>query len=190
MAGNWGIISNWMTQYGDQITRTITGMIGDSDAAQDIAQETFIRAYNSLDNFTHKSAPYTYLYRIAYNLVIDYKRVQSRKKIQEIREQRYDGTYLLDSLETIDSDFIPETKVLHNEKIAAVRKAVQFLPAKFLHPTALYYLADLGVAEIAEILNISSGTIKSRLYRARKRLEILLKDVQDHHDGVSVRVRR
>jgi len=81
MVDDWDIINNWMNTYGDQISRTITGMTGDSDAAQDIAQETFIRAYNSMDNFNHNSSPYTYLYRIAYNLVVDYKRTQKRRKI-------------------------------------------------------------------------------------------------------------
>jgi RNA polymerase sigma-70 factor, ECF subfamily len=189
MVDNWDIIHDWMQKYGDQITRTIAGMIYDSEAAQDIAQETFIRAYNSLDNFNNKSTPYTYLCRIAYNQVIDYKRAQKRRKIREVREQRYDGTSLLDDLESRDSESHPEKNHLRNEKIAEVRAAMHALPAKFRDTAVLYYLSELGVSEIAEITNKSPGTIKSRLFRARNKLEVLLKDIQEPHDDKRVKVR-
>ena len=96
----------------------------------------------------------------------------------------------MDSIESNGTDFIPEANLLRNEKIAEVRHAMQSLPEKFRHPAALFYLSDLAVAEISEVMNISPGTVKSRLYRARKRLEILLKDIQEYHDGVSGGVRR
>jgi len=117
--------------------------------------------------------------------VIDYKRIQKRRETREIREHRYDGTSLLDSIESNGASFNPEAQLLHNEKIAEVRHAMQSLPAKFQHPAALFYISDLAVAEISEVMNISPGTVKSRLYRARKRLEVLLKDMQEHYDEVS-----
>lgn len=173
----WQIIDNWMKAHGTRLTRVIAGMTGDAEAAQDIAQETFIRAYHGLDAFNGKSSPYTYLYRIAGNLVIDYKRARKRRLRRERGLETFseDGEKsLLDTIPSSDTSSHPEASAIAGEKIAEVRKALAELPEPYRQTAVFYYLADLSISEISKTIGLSEGTVKSRLFRARKSLSRLL----------------
>jgi RNA polymerase sigma-70 factor, ECF subfamily len=177
----WQIIDNWMKAHGTRLTRVIAGMTGDAEAAQDIAQETFIRAYHGLDAFNGKSSPYTYLYRIAGNLVIDYKRAQKRRLRRERGLETFGGEgdvegeqSLLDTIPSRDASSHPEASAIAGEQIAEVRKALAELPEPYQQTAVFYYLADLSISEISKTIGLSEGTVKSRLFRARKSLSRLL----------------
>lgn len=161
MDSNWDTIALWMHDHGDRLARTLTVMIGDTEDAQDIVQEVFIRAYRALDSYRGTGSPYTYLYSIALNLV----RSQWRRRARRPRDVEYDdhaspGYYPG-----------PESTALSNEQAEMVTKGVRKLSPKLREVVSLFYLSGMSVEDMGEVLGIRTGTVKSRLFRAREELK-------------------
>lgn len=130
--------------------------MGDTMLSDDLAQETFIKLYYSIKQFKGLSNFSTYLYRIAYNVFQDHLR---RNKITE------------------DADAIPEQSMSHNNDVAMdINKALQHLSQPERIAVTLYYIEDRKVDDIAQILQLPTGTIKSHLSRARTKLAKFLKN--------------
>ena len=151
-----------MEQYGDGIKRICCVYLRDLSAAEDAAQETFIKAYDHIepllgDEIMNERA---WLSRIAINTCKDMLRsswmrhIDRRKAIEELPLCVYPG----------------------HEDSLAITQAIAALPVKLKEIVLLHYYQGLGIAEIAQLLGLPEGTISSRLSRARKKLEILLKE--------------
>jgi RNA polymerase sigma-70 factor (ECF subfamily) len=145
-------------------------MVKNHDAADDIAQDTFIKAYSSIKSFKLGYAFYTWLYRICMNLSINYLK---RQKFMISESQFEEETSPLER-EAADGD--PLSLLVKKEQEKKIEQAIDLLPPKYRTVFVLRVYEDLSYEEIAQVLKISLGTVMSRLFRARGRLQGLLKD--------------
>lgn len=149
-----------------RILRMVVGMTGDLDVAMDIVQESFIRAYHALDRFEDGQPFYPWLSTIATNLTLNHLRKSKRQ------------TSLDDSYhEQADPAPDPLEKLQTEENERRFMAAVQKLPEEYRTVFVLRTFEQLSYDEIAARLNISMGTVDSRLYRARRRLMDELKEL-------------
>ena len=139
---------------------------GDSELSDDLAQDTFIKAYTNLSSFHNLSSFSTWLYRIAYNVFYDFMR--SRKCSEEYSPDVSVQDYELPS-ETLTRNI-------------DIYRAMQILKPEERAIIQLFYLEDLSLNKVSEIMNMPSGTVKSHLSRARQRLNVYL-DKEDYKYG-------
>lgn len=178
-AGDSAAFEQLIDCYKHRIYNYVLRMVGDPDTAEDIAQETFIRAYSSLASFRGASSVQTWLYRIASNLAIDTMRR---------RKYRYNSFSLDEPLSTLDTEVSrdiedegpgPERQLQTRQLQQKVTDAIARLSPKLRTVIILYELQNMSYEEIAEILGAPLGTIKSRLFNAREQLKELLGDQID-----------
>ncbi|MBI5821100.1 MAG: sigma-70 family RNA polymerase sigma factor [Verrucomicrobia bacterium] len=163
-------------RYKQRIYGTIYHMTSNHEDANDLAQETFIRAYKNLHRFKGDSSFYTWIYRIAVNTTINFLNGHRRRSKNHL------------SLDDVDAriqenpDFIertrgegPDGEVAANELMEHLNVALQKLSPDHRLVVTLYDIQGLSHAEIAKITNSSEGTVRSRLYYARLQLQQLLK---------------
>ncbi|NOR15119.1 MAG: sigma-70 family RNA polymerase sigma factor [Candidatus Aminicenantes bacterium] len=134
------------------------------EAADDLAQEVFLKAYLSLPKFQFKSSFGTWLYRIAVNTSKDYLRKEG--KVQKVPFEESPADMMLHEDEMAKRE---EAEIQEDRK-ALLRRALQTLPEKYKVILTLRDIQGFPYGEIVEILNISAGTVDSRLHRARKLL--------------------
>ena len=164
--GDKTALTTLIIQHEEQIVKTVTGMLGKCPEADDISQETFVRFYQSLDNFKCKSSVGTYLTRIAINLSLNEIKKRNRKDI----------LFTKNSNKILQ---IPDTNLsLHIEKNdlkEIVDKAVQLLEIKYRTVIVLKLIDGYSTKEISEILNIRKSSVLTRLSRAQEKLRNKLK---------------
>ena len=168
--------------YQDRLYNTVFRLMGNAEDAQDVVQETFLSAYQSLPNFKGDSLFFTWIYRIAINTAISLKRKQ--KTTISINAGGEKGS-ILDPLDT--SEFSqPEHAMEVAEEEIQIQKALNQLSAE--HRTVLV-MKDIDghkYEAMAEVLKVPIGTIRSRLHRARLELrELLLKEEKDSESKTS-----
>jgi len=146
-------------------------MMKNHDAADDIAQETFINAYSSIKSFKLGYSFYTWLYRICMNLSINHLR---RQKFV-IPESHFEEETSPLEKETTTED--PLSLLVQKERERKIEQAIDSLSPKYKAVFILKVYEDLSYEEIAQTLKISLGTVMSRLFRAREKLQKLLKDM-------------
>lgn len=143
-------------------------MVNDSEEAADIAQEVFVRAFQSFGRFDARSSLRTWLFRIAHNLCVDRARRLSRTPA----ETRIDAGFEDDEpLEFADRRWNPETAVLNEELMQAAEEAIASMSEKLRSVLLLHDQQDMAYDEIAKTLNLPIGTVKSRLFLARAHLQ-------------------
>ena len=143
-------------------------MVGNEQDAFDMSQEAFIKAYNSLAFFRGESRFSVWLYRLVTNVCLDFLRSEGRKSHSSL-------TYLNEDdedkeLEIPDDRFSPETLTEKKELRAAVNRGLMSLPKEYRAILLLREIDGLSYDEIAEALALEEGTVKSRIFRARKKL--------------------
>jgi RNA polymerase sigma-70 factor, ECF subfamily len=153
-------------QYRLRVLRTAHGIVGSSDEAEDVAQEVFVKAWQSIDTFRPGGSLGAWLYRIAVNAAID-----------AIRRRR--PQIALDDIAPPPSDQHIERSILEAEDAARVRRAVQALPTASRAALILREYEQLSYAEIADVLNIPMGTVMSRLHYARQTIKQILSSRED-----------
>ena len=174
-----------VVKYQRRIERLIGRMVRDSDLVQDIAQETFIRAYRGLPQFRGDSAFYTWLYRIAVNsakkALSDMKRdpwvLESSRALNEDGDENSRVENELSDGET------PEGVLASKEIAAAVNSAIDALSEDLRQAITLREIEGLSYEEIAEVMNCPIGTVRSRIFRARDAIAQRLKPLLDVDDG-------
>lgn len=150
-------------------------LVGDRETALDCAQEAFLRAYHAIRSFRGDCAFTTWLYRITSNVCMDELR---RRKPTESLSADEDET--ADPLERLAEDGPgPEQRLLQEERRRAVLKALGRLPELHRSVLVLYDLQGLSYEEVAGVLQVSLGTVKSRLNRARLALKEALESVKE-----------
>jgi RNA polymerase sigma-70 factor (ECF subfamily) len=148
-------------------------MVKTHDAADDIAQETFINAYSAIKSFKIGYSFYTWIYRICMNLSINYLK---RQKFV-IPESHFEGDTSPLEREAPGAD--PSNHLASKELEGKIEKAIDSLPPKFKAVLVLRVYEDLSYEEIAKTLKISMGTVMSRLFRARERMQEMLKEYKE-----------
>ena len=143
-------------------------MVGNEEDARDMAQEAFIRAFNSLGGFRGESKFSVWLYRLTTNICIDFLRVRSKRPISSLSYETDDGEE--GELEIPDERFAPERELDRRELRAAVDRGLAELSPEYRAILVLREINGLSYDEIARCLRLEEGTVKSRLFRARRKL--------------------
>ncbi|HUR96459.1 MAG TPA: sigma-70 family RNA polymerase sigma factor [Pyrinomonadaceae bacterium] len=158
-------------RYQRPITGYIFRMLGDYEASLDVAQEVFIKVYNSLSRYSSEYKFSTWLYRIAHNAAIDHMRRNSISP-QSLETENADGTYQL-QIECPKPS--PEQDRERSEWRVEIDNVVKRLPGAYRELILLRHGQDLSYDEIAEVTGLPLGTVKNRLFRAREMMrEIFL----------------
>jgi RNA polymerase sigma-70 factor, ECF subfamily len=159
--------------YLKSLFRLALRLTGDPAAAEDIVQETYLRALQSFDSLRDPERVRPWLFQILSRLVIDRHRTTWREAPLEGLED-LDRFSLYDRI--ADEDPFPYSDRLHDDFLAQfqdedVRRALQALPEVYRMPLILLYVEDLSYRELADVLGCPVGTVMSRLHRGRKTLE-------------------
>jgi RNA polymerase sigma-70 factor (ECF subfamily) len=174
-----------VVKYQRRIERLIGRMVRDTDLVQDIAQETFIRAYRAIPQFRGESAFYTWLYRIAVNTakkaLVELKRdplvmESSRVSTDEGEEPSRVENELSDG-ET------PEALLASKEIAATVNAAIDALSEDLRQAIVLREIEGLSYEEIADVMNCPIGTVRSRIFRAREAIATKLRPLLGTREG-------
>lgn len=175
-----------VVKYQRRIERLIGRMVRDTDLVQDLAQETFIRAYRALPQFRGESAFYTWLYRIAVNT--------AKKALVDLRR---DPVLTESALGSRDEDEEPSSRVeneltdgetpeavLASREIArTVNAAIEALSEDLRQAITLREIEGLSYEEIAVAMNCPIGTVRSRIFRAREAIAARLRPLLDTREG-------
>lgn len=173
LVGNTNAFDDLVREYQNQVYRIALKMTGNEEDAFDLSQETFLKAYRSLGSFRGESGFGSWLYRMAANLCIDFLRRRKRRgadKVLSLDDTEPDGR----SREVPDRRYEPQAALERRELRESVRAGLQRLPDEQRLILILRNVEGLSYQEIAEVLKLELGTVKSRIARARARLAAIL----------------
>ncbi len=165
--------------YKPKIYNYVLRMLGERETAEDVAQETFIKAYSSLASFRGASSFQTWLYRIASNLAIDSIRRRKHRQASYSLDEPLDISGGQVERDIEDDAAGPELQLESAQLQRRVSEAILELSPKLRTVVLLYELQGLSYEEIAEIVGAPLGTVKSRLFNAREHLKKILVDERD-----------
>lgn len=159
-------------RYQQRVFMLIHEMVRNRADAEDIAQETFVKAYLALPEFKGDSGFFTWLYRIAYNMAIDFKRKVARRggemlTLDEAHSSQAD--WLMGQVES------PQSQLTREEQRRQIRAALDSISEEHRVAIVLREIDGLSYAQIAEVTGVSRGTVMSRLHYARKRVQDLIR---------------
>lgn len=160
-AGDRDSFARVVERYWDSIYRWLCHMTRDGHTAEDLAQETFLKAFAALDRFEAGSNLRAWLFRIAHNNFVNQR-----------RSMRHNRQPL--SAEWPDTDAGPESEALSREALKQLADAVAKLPPDFRSALMLRAEADLSFKEIADIMGITEQTARWRVFKARQKLMTVL----------------
>lgn len=162
-------------EYEKNVYNLALRMVGNSEDAADMSQEAFIKAYNSLTSFRGDSKFSVWLYRIVSNVCLDYLRSRGRRQTISLSTENDDGEDV--EIDIADETQSPERLLDRRLTRDAVRRGLAALPPEHRQILLLREIQGLSYDEIADALGIEAGTVKSRIFRARKKLcAFLIKD--------------
>jgi RNA polymerase sigma-70 factor, ECF subfamily len=174
-----------VVKYQRRVERLIGRMVRDVDLVQDIAQESFIRAYRALPQFRGDSAFYTWLYRIAVNTakksLMDLKR--DPLVFESARSSGEDGDETSRMENELSDGETPEALLASKEIAGAVNAAIEALSEDLRQAITLREIEGLSYEEIAEAMNCPIGTVRSRIFRAREAIATRLRPMLDTRNG-------
>ena len=145
-------------------------MMNHSEDAKDISQEVFLKAYRSLSNFDERSAFSTWIYRITHNTCIDEMRKRKGKQNYSLEEELENEAGSMQR-QIADEGDTPEESLLREEQKSEILQALDSLSEEHKAAIVLRDMKGFSYEEIAEILEVSLGTVKSRISRARNQLK-------------------
>ena len=185
MAGETQAFELLVIKYQRRVQRLIGRMVRDTDLVEDIAQETFIRAYRALPQFRGDAQFYTWLYRIAVNtakkFLLELKRAPSVSDRPAAADDDGDETFW-PGLEPIDEE-TPESVLAAKEIAEAVNAGLAALPDDLRQALTLREIEGLSYEEIAGLMDCPIGTVRSRIFRAREAISTRLKPMLDRQIG-------
>jgi len=160
-------------KYQQRVMNILSRYVRDSSEVQDLAQETFIKAYRALASFRGDSAFYTWLYRIAINtaknFIVSQGRRPPRDDIEASEAEQYEGAYAL------HENASPERLLLKDEMESLIFSTIDELPEDLKLAITLREIEGMSYDEIAETMSCPIGTVRSRIFRAREAIDEKLK---------------
>jgi RNA polymerase sigma-70 factor, ECF subfamily len=160
-------------RYQDRLANAVCRLVGSTEDTRDILQDTFIKAYENLEGFRGGSSLYTWLFRIAVNTSLSHRRKRKWAATPSPAASEGDGGAAGDWADDGASD--PADPVMAGETEAIVQRALDGLDEEQRTVVVLRDVQHCDYQEIAEILEVPTGTVKSRLHRARLTLREKLK---------------
>lgn len=184
-AGDDKAFESLVIKYQRRVERLIARMVRDVDLVQDIAQESFIRAYRALPQFRGDAQFYTWLYRIAVNT--------AKKALSDLRRDPLipesarmpaeDGDETSGPEIEPTTDDTPETELAAKEIARVVNEAMDALPDDLRQAVVLREIDGLSYEEIATVMDCPIGTVRSRIFRAREAISARIKPLLSHQSG-------
>ena len=168
LKGEPGAFSELVDHYKDMVFTLALRMLKDSNRAEEVSQDVFIKIYKKLDTFKSQSKFSSWIYRITYNTCLDtLRKKQKDYKLLSINEfTEHELVNIDNALDQMKADELKES----------VNKCLEKLPGDMGFLLTLYYFSDYSVKEIAEIVNLKPNNVKVKLHRARFKLTALLKN--------------
>ena len=168
LAGELDAYEILVDKYQNRIYSAVFNYVLNRDDAVDITQEAFVRAYAKLGNFSSGSTFYTWLYRIGINAAIDHLRKRKTRPVDSLDDHRF--TEIGFEPMAPDSTSNPEKLAVRGEQARILRSAVLSLSEKLRAAIVLHDIEGLSQEEVADILRVPVGTVKSRVSRGRAEL--------------------
>lgn len=153
-----------------QIYRTALQILSNEQDAEDVLQETYIKALNALPNFEGRSSLSTWLHRIAVNEALMILRKRKNPVISIDEKDPFDPTIESEGMEIVDFCCLPEGELLSTESRDFMDRSIKKLPDNLRTVFILRDLENLSIQETAELLELSEANVKTRLLRARLHL--------------------
>ena len=166
--GDVNAFERLVTEYEKNVYNIALRMTGNSEDAADMTQEAFIKAYNSLGNFRGDSKFSVWLYRIVSNVCLDFLRSRTRKPTVSLSVEDDEGEEA--QLDVADESQSPELLLERSLTRDAVRRGLDQLAPDYRQILLLREIQGLSYEEISQALALDLGTVKSRIFRARKKL--------------------
>lgn len=185
VAGDQRAFELLVVKYQRRIERLIARMVRDTDLVDDIAQETFIRAYRALHQFRGDAQFYTWLYRIAVNTAK--KALVDLRRNPVLTEGAMRGNADEDETSTVENELIsdetPETVLAAKEIAETVNAAMEALPDDLRQAVTLREIEGLSYDDIATVMGCPIGTVRSRIFRAREAISAKVKPLLANQSG-------
>tara|TARA_R110002095_G_scaffold3047_1_gene10637 strand:- start:617 stop:1201 length:585 start_codon:yes stop_codon:yes gene_type:complete len=170
--GNKKAFDELVLKYQRRVVQLVMRYVRDSSEAQDVAQESFIKAYKALANFRGDSAFYTWLYRIAVNTaknhLVSRARRSSANEIELADAENFENAFQLKNNDT------PEHLLLSEEIRLTIQKAIEELPEELKQAIRYRELDGMSYADIAKKMDCPVGTVRSRIFRAREAVDKII----------------
>jgi RNA polymerase sigma-70 factor (ECF subfamily) len=180
-AGNTEAFDQLVTRYRTRVFAMIYNMVHNEQDAWDLAQDSFVKAWKSIGRFRGRSSFYTWIYRIVMNVTIDWLR---KKQVKGAGAEFNDAIQLKEiepaSRTLPKADPLPHERMEQSEIRARIDNAIAQLSPEHRAVILMKEIEEMQYHEIAEALGCSIGTVMSRLFYARKKLQNLLKDVYEN----------
>ena len=166
LQGDVNAFEDLVLEYEKNVYGITLRMTGNSEDAADMTQETFIKAFNSLQSFRGDSKFSVWLYRIATNVCLDFLRSRNRKPTVSLSVEDDEGEE--SQLDIADESQSPELLLERGLTRDAVRRGLDALSPEYRQILLLREIQGLSYEEISQVLSLEVGTVKSRIFRARK----------------------
>ena len=166
--GDVDAFENLIHAYEKNVYNIALRMVGSPEDAEDMAQEAFIKAFNALSSFREDSKFSSWLYRIVSNVCLDHLRAGKNKATVSLTVENEDGQS--EELDLPDPTSSPEKILEGKMTVDAVRRGLRELPPDYRQVLLLREVQGLSYEEISDATGIEIGTVKSRIFRARKKL--------------------
>jgi len=185
LAGDQHAFELLVIKYQRRIQRLISRMVRDSDLVEDIAQETFIRAYRALHQFRGDAQFYTWLYRIAVNTAKKFLLDLKRDPLVTLTALQPDGEEDETSRPGNEptTEETPESMLAASEIAQAVNAAMEALPEDLRQAVTLREIEGLSYEDIAAAMDCPIGTVRSRIFRAREAISARVRPLLEHQSG-------
>ena len=163
------ILEKLMIDFGNELVRLAFSYVKDAEIAKDMVQNTFIKCYKNLDSFRFDAQIKTWLYRITINECKDY-----------LKSWNYKMVHVKSFINETAKSILPSTEktVLDKYNNEEIKDTIFSLPKVYREVVYLYYYDSLTTDEIANVLDVSVNTVKTRLRRAKQRLESMIKEAE------------
>ena len=161
-----------VNRYKDRLLNFVFGYVHSRESAEDIVQDTFLKLYTSANMYKEIAKFSTWIFTIAANLAKTELRKRKRKKVFSITDMGFDNK----DFEIHSESDIPEKNITSKHQIEYIFKAIHQLEEPFKTTLILRDIQELSYEEVSNIVDVSIGTVKSRINRGRLKLQKLLKD--------------
>ena len=189
--GRANAFDDMVITYSPKLIRVAYGLLGNMQDAEEVVQDTFVRAYNAMSDFRGDSSLETWLHRITVNLARNKYHWNRRRgdgvniSLSDNREP--DETEMPD-VDLPDSRLQPGQQMETDELNANILHAIHYLPKKMRETMVLRHLEDMPYEKIAELLDCRVGTVKSRLARGRELLRVYLAALEEGKDPAKLKM--
>ncbi|MCB2201741.1 sigma-70 family RNA polymerase sigma factor [bacterium] len=176
LSGNRDAFRDFMSQYQSLVAHVVYRMVPNEADRQDVCQDVFVKAYRNLDGFQFEAKLSTWLARIAYNTALNHL----EKRRVDLFDDVTSEAHQLEDTPAVGRAL--DEKVAVSDSARLVRMEIDRLPVLYGTILSLYHLEEMSYREIADVMQLPEGTVKSYLFRARKMLKDRLSSAYAEED--------